>query len=157
MAPAAVHPASSARSNQTIQHCLLATGYLDVSIHAGDKIRVRAGITPQCGRNGWTADTRNNVFSGPDGLAGGGTYGDALIPSELIGTIVGAFSPNVATTADSVFDLIKSSSPFKVGSSFDGQASVNGFLYLIFNDRARSYWDNGGAVNAKIEISKAGN
>lgn len=118
--------------------------------------------------SGWSYGGPGGNF-GPDG--DNDTYsGDAVCKAACIGMLIGAFIPATAKPSLDALDLndnrhndiLKTvfNSSFPVSRSWQGSASMDGFLVLLMNDgivagggTTSGYTDNDGAVVIKVSAA----
>ena len=146
--PKVLPPAAPPVKPVVTRLCLPAAGFYRIPIRVGESLRIRSGVSTECGQRGWSCDSWATT-SGPDGVPLY-THANALMPSQQIGTIVGAFSSSDAADATQAWDVMRNAGPFRVGSSYDGIAPFGGYFYLVFNDLRGSWVDNVGSVNVEI-------
>lgn len=130
--------------------CLAADSYWKIPITAGQRYIIDATISTSCDSRGWSCDNWA-TRSGPAGVPGYFVQGSLGWPHAPIGMLIGGIIQVDAgdsmdpTEAQRIFG----NNTLLIGTHYEAQSPINGFLYLMFND-TWTWGDNKGSVHVRV-------
>lgn len=134
------------------KNCLSATSFARLPVRVGQSVSFKATISSVCDPKGWSSGGSTPEYSGPRGV--GEPKSKTLHTSFPVGALMFGYSTKDTHNTLEVWDILGKCELMFYDNGYDpSPASVDGYLYMMFNDLRDSMQDNLGSLLIEAKVN----